>query len=61
MNVLKIAAIHTGNLMKTCFDHPNKKRYNTQKDAETAVLIYDNKNLRIYKCDTCGGWHLTSK
>ncbi len=48
--------------MKKCFEQPNKIRYNTQKDAETQVLIiFDNEDLRTYKCDTCKGWHLTSK
>lgn len=47
--------------MKKCFEYPNKVRYNTQKDAETFVLIYNDKKLRIYYCDSCNGWHLTSK
>lgn len=46
--------------MKLCFDYPNKKRYNSQKDAETAILLSQNKKLRFYKCESCNGWHLTS-
>jgi hypothetical protein len=46
--------------MKKCFEYPNKNRYNTQRDAETAILLLDNKSLSVYKCDGCGGWHLTS-
>lgn len=46
--------------MKKCFEHPDKKRFNTQKEAETALLLVSNDNLRIYKCDTCLGWHFTS-
>lgn len=44
-----------------CLEHPHKKRHNTQQEAETSLLLLDNKNLRIYKCDSCNGWHLTSK
>ncbi len=44
--------------MKICFEHPNKKRYNTEKDAFTALLTNDNKNLKYYYCETCDGWHL---
>lgn len=47
--------------MKKCFEQPNKNRYNTEKDAETAILLNDKKDLRAYKCDACQGWHLTSK
>jgi hypothetical protein len=46
--------------MKYCAEYPNKKRYNTQKDAQTAILTSDAKNLQEYKCDSCLGWHLTS-
>lgn len=46
--------------MKICFDQPNKKRYNTLKDAETDILIFNNENIRSYHCDACNGWHLTS-
>jgi hypothetical protein len=46
--------------MKKCFKFPDKRRYNTEKDAETAILVLDNINLRVYKCDSCRGWHLTS-
>lgn len=52
--------------MKKCFEFPNKNRYNTQKDAETAIAIQQlallrPTRLRCYHCDTCDGWHLTSK
>jgi hypothetical protein len=46
--------------MKKCFEQPNKKRFNTQKEAETAIILSGNPNLRNYKCDACQGWHLTS-
>jgi len=50
--------------MKTCHLHPNKNRYNTQRDAETAILASSEAGrpeLRYYYCDTCTGFHLTSK
>ena len=47
--------------MKKCLEFPNKKRYNTQRQAETAILLIDKRNLRTYNCGTCGGWHLTSR
>lgn len=46
--------------MKKCLEFKNKKRYNTQKDAETAILLLNNQNLKTYQCDTCHGWHLAS-
>lgn len=48
-------------MKKKCFEHPNKNRYNTQRAAETAILLSDNRNLDFYKCHACNGWHLTSK
>jgi len=47
--------------MKTCFEHPNKRRYNTEKEAETAILLSNNLKLNLYQCSSCQGWHLTSK
>jgi hypothetical protein len=47
--------------MKKCLEFPDKRRYNTRNDAETAILLSDNRELRTYHCETCGGWHLTSK
>jgi len=46
--------------MKKCFEQPNKKRYNVQKDAERVILLLDNRSLRTYHCLACDGWHLTS-
>ncbi len=49
-------------MKKKCFEFPNKTRFNSQRDAETAILLSDKqKDLRTYRCDTCNGWHLTSK
>jgi hypothetical protein len=45
---------------KKCLEFPNKKRYNTLKDAE-AIISFLRENLSAYKCDSCQGWHLTSK
>ena len=48
--------------MKRCQKFPNKKRYSTKKEAETAVIILKNDvELKIYFCENCNGWHLTSK
>jgi len=52
--------------MKKCEKFPNKNRYNTQKDAETAILVqqyalFRKTRLRCYHCDVCDGWHLSSK
>jgi hypothetical protein len=47
--------------MKKCIEFPTKNRYNTWKDAETAILLLDKRNVSIYQCATCDGWHLTSK
>ena len=46
--------------MKKCIEFPNKKRFSTKKDAET-TLITLNLDLKIYKCDTCKGWHFAKK
>ncbi len=47
--------------MKKCFEFSDKSRYNTLREAETAILLIGNPQLRAYHCTTCDGWHLTSK
>jgi len=50
--------------MKRCPEFPNKKRYPTEKEAETAIIIQRSEGsveLDCYHCDACNGWHLTSK
>ena len=49
--------------MKKCFEQPDKFRYNSEKDAETMMLIIgpDSKKLKAYHCDSCDGWHLAKK
>jgi hypothetical protein len=47
--------------MKKCQQYPEKNRYNTRRDAETAILLLDNREVRTYFCPTCDGWHLTSR
>ena len=47
--------------MKKCLEFPNKRRYNTQREVETAILLLDKKDIGYYHCHTCRGWHLTSK
>jgi hypothetical protein len=44
--------------MKKCFEFPEKKRFNTLRDAETAILLIGNVGLRAYLCG-CGGYHIT--
>ena len=44
---------------KKCLEFPDKKRYNTKKDAE-AIISFLKGGLFTYKCDSCDGWHLTS-
>jgi hypothetical protein len=46
--------------MKKCFEQTNKRRYNTQQEAETAILLIGKLELRAYNCEACSGWHLTS-
>lgn len=48
------------NFKKKCFQEPGKNRYNTEKEAETAILVLDKRDLRTYHCECCRGWHLTS-
>ena len=44
--------------MKKCIEFPNKRRYATEKEAITAMLVIGKKNLKTYRCECCGGWHL---
>lgn len=43
---------------KNCNLFPNKKRFSTKKNAETASLLLDIK-IKIYYCDGCDGWHFS--
>ena len=41
-----------------------KRRYDTREDAEEAAhacTTSGRRTLRVYRCDYCDGWHLTSK
>ena len=41
-----------------------KNRYMSRFDAEAAISScaeYGTSGLRCYKCEYCGGWHLTSR
>lgn len=41
----------------------SKARYDTREDAEEAARtsrFSGRKTLRVYRCDYCDGWHLTS-
>ena len=40
-----------------------KRRYPTRRAAELAAAACEFRRdvrLSVYRCDTCGGWHLTS-
>lgn len=41
-----------------------KMRYDTRTDAEDAIARCKERGtrgLRCYRCEFCGGWHLTSR
>lgn len=41
-----------------------KNRYDTRADAEDAIARCEERGrrgLRCYRCEFCGGWHLTSR
>lgn len=48
-------------ILNTC---NNKQRYRSQNEAEKVaeiqMLINQNLELDVYRCDYCRGWHLTS-
>lgn len=47
--------------MKKCLEQPNKRRYNTKREADDELLSWLGvEHLRVYHCDSCNGWHLTS-
>ena len=42
----------------------SKNRYASRKEAEQAAAwcaAEGRRNLRVYRCKYCSGWHLTSK
>ena len=42
----------------------SKNRYATRAEAEAAIVscaAHGTRGLHCYRCDYCGGWHLTSK
>lgn len=43
----------------------SKRRFGTEKQAESAAehqeLIQHNLELSTYRCELCGGWHLTRR
>jgi hypothetical protein len=42
-----------------------KRRFSSEKEAKEAadiqMTLVSNVELGVYKCELCGGWHLTSK
>ena len=42
----------------------SKNRYASRSEAEEAILLsaeHGTRGLRTYRCEYCGGWHLTSR
>lgn len=42
----------------------SKKRYSTRAQAQDAIVScaeHGTTGLHCYRCEYCGGWHLTSK
>ena len=42
----------------------SKNRYATRAEGEAAIAscaAHGTRGLHCYRCDYCGGWHLTSK
>ena len=41
----------------------SKRRYETEREADDAAYQarMEGRQLGIYLCDMCGGWHLTSR
>ena len=42
----------------------SKNRYATRAEAQAAIdscAAHGTRGLHCYRCDFCGGWHLTSK
>lgn len=42
----------------------SKNRYATRAEAEETIRLceaHGTRGLHCYRCDYCGGWHLTSK
>ena len=41
----------------------SKRRYPTEREADDAAYRarMEGRQLGIYLCDWCGGWHLTSR
>lgn len=52
----------------TCSTYPNKKRYRSHREAVKALHLISTKGderqkmpRRVYECDNCHGYHLTSQ
>ncbi|MBA2296497.1 MAG: hypothetical protein H0W14_00480 [Actinobacteria bacterium] len=40
-----------------------KRKFNSEREADDAAYTarMEGRSLGIYKCNWCGGWHLTSR
>lgn len=40
-----------------------KRRFASEREADDAAYLarMEGRSLGIYRCDWCGGWHLTSR
>ena len=52
--------------MINCMDSKGqpKRRYDSEYealDAANCARVERNANLRVYRCPSCRGWHLTSR
>lgn len=41
----------------------SKRRFETEREADDAAYQakMEGRTLGVYRCDWCGGWHLTSR
>jgi hypothetical protein len=52
--------IPAANALQAC---RRKRRFETEREADDAAYRarMEGRQLAIYHCDFCGGWHLTSR
>jgi hypothetical protein len=53
-------SFHSFNQIENC---RRKRRFATEREADDAAYRarMEGRQLGIYRCDLCGGWHLTSR
>lgn len=52
--------IPAANALQAC---RRKRRFETEREADDAAYAarMEGRRLQIYRCEWCGGWHLTSR